>query len=205
MPTRDYNLIKERTVEGRVDAPTADAAGRSPAEPGAPARPERNKWMSFAFRYGLAVASVAVTVVILILLQRYSISINLTILVVAALLIPTWWGGRGPGIVVAISFVFVTIAGKPPVLDASLGTYIFGQLSFLSLYLVLVLIVSARHNAEKKLKKQSEWLNVTLSSINDGVIATDTAGLVTFINPIAEGLTGWTAKEAAGRPVSERR
>ncbi len=46
-----------------------------------------------------------------------------------------------------------------------------------------------------------EHLEVTLSSIGDGVLATDSAGIVTFINPVAEGFVGLTAGEALGKPV----
>lgn len=46
--------------------------------------------------------------------------------------------------------------------------------------------------------EQREWLKITLSSIGDAVITTDAAGHVTFLNPVAEVLTGWTLAEAAG-------
>jgi PAS domain S-box-containing protein len=44
-----------------------------------------------------------------------------------------------------------------------------------------------------------QWLRVTLSSIGDGVIATDADGSVVFLNPIAESLTGWPEDEARGQ------
>lgn len=46
------------------------------------------------------------------------------------------------------------------------------------------------------------WLRVTLSSIGDAVITTDAEGRVTFLNPVAESLTGWTLSEAAGQPLN---
>jgi PAS domain S-box-containing protein len=53
------------------------------------------------------------------------------------------------------------------------------------------------------LQQQRDWFDVTLSSIGDAVIATDTNGMVTFINPMAEKLTGWAAAEAIGTPVQD--
>jgi len=48
-----------------------------------------------------------------------------------------------------------------------------------------------------------EWWRVTLSSIGDGVIATDAQGKVSFLNSVAEGLTGWTQEAVEGRPLAE--
>src|SRR5262249_39847995 len=44
---------------------------------------------------------------------------------------------------------------------------------------------------------------VILSSIGDAVIATDNQARVTFVNPVAEALTGWPLADAAGRPLVE--
>src|SRR4051794_37686714 len=51
------------------------------------------------------------------------------------------------------------------------------------------------------LHEQQDWLRVTLSSIGDAVITTDTAGRVTFLNPVAESLTGWKQDDASGKPL----
>ncbi len=51
------------------------------------------------------------------------------------------------------------------------------------------------------LQEEKERLRITLHSIGDGVIATDSGGFVTFMNPIAEALTGWSAACVLGRPV----
>ena len=47
----------------------------------------------------------------------------------------------------------------------------------------------------------AELLKVTLNSIGDAVIATDTGGRITFINPVGQDLTGWKENDAIGIPV----
>ena len=60
-----------------------------------------------------------------------------------------------------------------------------------------------RKTAQERLHEQQEWLRVTLASIGDAVIATDTHGRVTFLNPVAEELTGWTQGGAQGRLLED--
>ena len=64
-------------------------------------------------------------------------------------------------------------------------------------------ILHARQHAEEELRRQTEWLRITLSSIGDAVISTDAAGNVTFMNGVAETLTGWRQAEALGRPLND--
>ncbi|HZR83805.1 MAG TPA: PAS domain-containing protein [Candidatus Binatia bacterium] len=56
---------------------------------------------------------------------------------------------------------------------------------------------------ERELRDSSERLRVTLRSIGDAVIATDASGVVMFVNPVAQALTGWAEDEARGRPLEE--
>jgi PAS domain S-box-containing protein len=58
-----------------------------------------------------------------------------------------------------------------------------------------------RSRAAAILREQREWFRTTLASIGDAVIATDTEGRVTFLNDIAQKLTGWKDREAAGIPL----
>jgi PAS domain S-box-containing protein len=63
--------------------------------------------------------------------------------------------------------------------------------------------ISLRRLAQRELGEQRELLEVTLRSIGDAVITTDGAGRVTFMNRIAERLTGWTLTDAAGLAVED--
>ncbi len=56
---------------------------------------------------------------------------------------------------------------------------------------------------ERALKESNEWLQTTLMSIGDGVIATSARGTVEFMNPLAENLTGWSKAAAKGRDIGE--
>jgi PAS domain S-box-containing protein len=63
--------------------------------------------------------------------------------------------------------------------------------------------IAERRQTERALRESEHRWATTLSSIGDAVIAADTAGRITFMNPVAEDLTGWPLSGAASRPVSE--
>jgi PAS domain S-box-containing protein len=60
-----------------------------------------------------------------------------------------------------------------------------------------------RHELESRLNESQQWLNTTLTSIGDGVIATDENGRVRFINLVAMEHTGWRHAEALGKSIQE--
>jgi PAS domain S-box-containing protein len=72
----------------------------------------------------------------------------------------------------------------------------------LAVLLILLVLYFTRRD-EASLRRAERELATTLRSIGDAVIATDTAGSVRFMNPIAERLTGWPEASARGRPVAE--
>lgn len=75
---------------------------------------------------------------------------------------------------------------------------------FTALALTIIIWVLYRNiKAHETLGKEKERAQVTLQSIGDGVITTDKNGDVTYLNPVAERLTGWAADDARNRPLSE--
>jgi PAS domain S-box-containing protein len=71
----------------------------------------------------------------------------------------------------------------------------------LAYYILREMDLRERHAAQ--MRAGEEWYRVTLTSIGDAVIAADPRGVVTFLNPAAEQLTGCTVSGAKGRPITE--
>jgi diguanylate cyclase (GGDEF)-like protein/PAS domain S-box-containing protein len=60
-----------------------------------------------------------------------------------------------------------------------------------------------RKGMEDALYVEKERAQVTLNSIGDAVVCTDVSGAITFLNLVAEKMTGWSLQEAASRPMAE--
>ncbi|HKQ23107.1 MAG TPA: CHASE3 domain-containing protein [Burkholderiales bacterium] len=72
--------------------------------------------------------------------------------------------------------------------------------------IVAFIILLQRHMRERAKAaavqfEQRELLRITLASIGDAIITTDTSGRVNYLNSVAETLTGWTQKDAAGKSL----
>jgi len=74
-------------------------------------------------------------------------------------------------------------------------------LSMLAYYILRQIELREKHARE--LRTREEWFRVTLTSIGDAVIATDPEGIVTFLNPVAEALTGTTLALAKGKRIEQ--
>ena len=66
-----------------------------------------------------------------------------------------------------------------------------------------VINATERRRYERELLATRDLLRTTLSSIGDAVVSTDINGCVTFMNPVAEQLTGWYLDDARGKPIEE--
>src|SRR5260370_27156346 len=61
--------------------------------------------------------------------------------------------------------------------------------------------LSERKRAQEALAQSAHWFSTTLSSVGDAVIATDMNGAVSFMNPAAQSLTGWSLEDARGKSM----
>ena len=90
------------------------------------------------------------------------------------------------------------VRGTVASLYATTAIAILG-LGFLAFYILREIRLRERH--AEQIRQREQWFRTTLTSIGDGVIATDERGLVTFINPVAEQLAGTTLAESRGRKI----
>lgn len=60
-----------------------------------------------------------------------------------------------------------------------------------------------KYKMQMELKDRERWLSTILKSIGDGVIATNKNGAITFMNPLAETLTGWKMNQALDRTLGD--
>ena len=116
-----------------------------------------------------------------------------------------WLSGLAAAITVTIvgyvvsSYLFIPPRGEL-VLDTPAN-----QVGFAAYLFTCGLIIAfgvALRTARVRAADSREALRVTLRSIGDAVIATDVAGNVTYLNAIAEGLTGWSERDAIGQPLA---
>ncbi len=111
--------------------------------------------------------------------------------------------------------IAAVLAGENQVFDMQLRLekqgIIFAQVSLIAKttfenregFLVLISDISEKNIIGQTLYSEEEKLQSSLKSTGDGVIATDTQGNVTFINPIAQAMTQWQEAQALGKPIEQ--
>lgn len=132
---------------------------------------------------------------------------------VPAVILVLWFAGAIPAALVAVvGFVVSTLMFVP--ITGDWGSFsVSGLIGAIAFFLFVTVVIAfgtvlrrAREKAERAERVAAEIAEsrrVTLASIGDGVITTDPAGRITFMNAEAERLSGWQLGEAAGRPIDQ--
>jgi PAS domain S-box-containing protein len=121
-----------------------------------------------------------------------------------AVAIAVWVGGYRPALLVAVLGYFASayLFFEPP---GGFGLSSTRNLVSLVAYLITCGIITgfgeSLRRAKQHAEERQELLRITLASIGDAVITTDAGGRVVALNTVAESLSGWTNKEAAGQPL----
>src|SRR5688500_2316315 len=133
------------------------------------------------------------------------------ILFFPAIVACAWFGGLGPGLLcTAFSGTIAWYVFIPPQYSfkASDPTAPWQLLIFLLAGMLISVLAENLHRARRTIdegltreREQREQIQVMLASVGDAVIATDPEGRVTFINHVAESLTGWKREDATGQPL----
>ena len=116
-----------------------------------------------------------------------------------------WVGGILPALLVTgvgyltCHYLFIEPRGR---FVFPAGTVV-GAVAYLFTCTLIVAIGEAMRRAQTRAAARGEVLRVTLGSIGDAVITTDIEGRITYLNGVAESLTGWRHHEALGHPLEE--
>ena len=158
--------------------------------------------------YGVAVPAIVVTVLVRLLLGLEVMHGRaLYISFVPAVMIAAYLGGLWPGLLAtllslgAIDYFFIEPRYSiwiQSTVDDWMGLTIFALVGT-----VISILSESLHRSRRRVVANERRYAVTLSSIGDAVIATDNQTRVTFLNPVAEALTGWPQGDAIRRPLAE--
>lgn len=152
-------------------------------------------------RYLLALGSFVLIIAASVGLEKISpFRIDLTAMIIIAMIASAWYLGLGPGLLLAILLELTLDYFTHPTWTFRSGIIIFNRMV---LFTSVVWFASSRRTAQQRLLEQTESLRVTLASIGDAVIATNNDGVITFVNPVAEQITGWSTAQASGKPIHE--
>lgn len=128
----------------------------------------------------------------------------LLILFMFPIILSAMAGGLGPGLVATLIAALGAAHSLPPVnVFLIAASHELFQWNFLIVNGALVSILSETlHRQWRHSEANLQLQAVTLASIGEGMITTDNQGKITYLNPEAEKMTGWTNAEAMGRPMA---
>ena len=159
---------------------------------------------SSAAGYGIAVAALAAVVFLRWLLDPLLGDALPLVTLYGAVAVAVWVGGYRPAILVvalgyvACAYLFIEPRGS---LGLSQTSSLVGLFAYLITCSIIIGLGEAMRMAQRRAEVRRDTLRVTLASMGDAVITTDRDGCVTFMNAVAESLTGWRQEEAAGQSL----
>lgn len=121
-----------------------------------------------------------------------------------AVVLAAAYGGTKPGVVaVAISALLNAFVIMPPRFSLRIADpdHLIRELIFIVAATAIAIAIGAIGDLQRKLDAERERWRITLTGIGDAVIATDSSGRITFLNPVAQSVTGWKPQDAIGQPL----
>ena len=127
-----------------------------------------------------------------------------------AVILTCWYGGLGPALLATVLGLLIGGHYATDLAASRPGGY-------LVVSVIIAVAMNAQRRAKLRLeaetaermrleeeeKRERQWSHITLASIGDAVITTDSEGRVNFMNGVAESLTGWSLADAMGKPLAE--
>src|SRR5271166_933888 len=150
-------------------------------------------------RYGLAVFCVGIALGVALLFEHFHFRSPAAILLLLAVAIASWYGGRGPGVIagilgiVAYYWYFVEPVRTIYIIPSEIPHFV----TFVAFAALLSWFGTVRRRAEAGLRERADLLDLT----HDTVFVMDMEGVIKYWNRGAEERYGWTAEQAVGRFV----
>ena len=195
--------------------------------------PQNNRSREAALRYTAAVGSVAIGLALRFALEPVLGPNVPYITFFPRVMFAAWFGGVGPGVLAtALSLIAAFYSAIPPSrMEPTKAAVAVGAIVFVSVAIFIIVLNEslrrARARSDQRLQeltletarrsraeavlaettgeaeRSRDLLQTTLASIGDAVIASNAEGRVTFMNFVAEELTGWSQSQAEGRAIAE--
>jgi PAS domain S-box-containing protein len=158
------------------------------------------------FRYGLVFAAVLAALLVRLALSGPLGERSPFLTFMAAVAVVARYAGLRPTLLaIALSVLAVEVFLLSPAFSFRLTglDQVFGLGLFVVLSLLLAWLGESQREALRAVAAERQRLRAVLEGIGDAVVATDEDGRITFLNGVGEALTGWSAQDAAGRPLGE--
>jgi PAS domain S-box-containing protein len=155
--------------------------------------------------YALGLVAIVIAIILRWLLDPLMGDALPLVTLFGAVAAAVWWGGYRVAIPVTIVgygaclYLFIQPRGAFDLDRAN----VVGLIAYVFTCSLIIVIGEVARNAQRKVTGSREVFRVTLRSIGDAVITTDTEARVTYLNEVAEALTGWSHHDALGQPLEK--